>query len=100
MPVSGIGIHERMFRHKKTVFFFSSSVVTLRDEAIRRQKRIFQRFQSSTALSATAVKVMELSSVNFRGNEIHVHDTEDLNIVNVHYFLGGKKHNCLINSYS
>jgi hypothetical protein len=89
LPASGAGIHDRMFQHRKSAFFSSCSVIQLSKQPIGNQKQTFQRFFSSAALSAENLAIMEFRSANFKGTEIHVHDTDNNETVNVHYFLGG-----------
>jgi hypothetical protein len=78
-----------MFQHRKSAFFSSCSVIQLSKQPIGNQKQTFQRFFSSAALSAENLAIMEFRSANFKGTEIHVHDTDNNETVNVHYFLGG-----------
>jgi hypothetical protein len=90
VPALGVAIHDRMFQHTKSALFPSCSVIRLSNQSIRRQKQTLQRFFSSAALSVETVAIMEFRSANFKGTEIHVHDTDNDETVNVHYFLGGK----------
>jgi hypothetical protein len=89
LPASGAGIHDRMFRHRKSAFFSSCSVIQLTNQSIGKQRQIHQRFFSSAALSVEALAIMEFRSANFKGTEIHVHDTDNEETINVHFFLGG-----------